>query len=75
MKLQEYVDVNFTGEIDHRRSTTSYVFTLGSIAINWFSQLQNIVAISTTKAEYVVVIEVGKELISLQGLLEKLGFK
>ncbi len=69
------MDSNFAGEVDHRRSTTGYVFTFGSTAISWVSQLQKIVTISTTEAEYVAVIEASKELIWLQGLLTKLGFE
>ncbi len=75
LKLEGYVDSDFAREVDHRRSTTGYVFTLGSTAISWVSQLQKIVTISTTKAEYVAVIEASKELIWLQGLLTKLGFE
>ena len=51
------------GDVDNRRSTTDYVFTLGSGAISWVSSLQEIVALSTTVTEYVAVIETCKELI------------
>jgi ATP-binding cassette subfamily B (MDR/TAP) protein 1 len=74
-KLEGYVDSDFAGEVDHRRSTTGYVFTFGSTAISWVSQLQKIVTISTTEAEYVAVTEASKELIWLQGLLTELGFE
>ncbi|KAK0573601.1 hypothetical protein LWI29_010645 [Acer saccharum] len=75
LKLEGYVDSDFAGEVDHRRSTTGYVFTLGSTAISWVSQLQKIVTISTTEAEYVAVTEASKKLIWLQGLLAELGFE
>jgi ATP-binding cassette subfamily B (MDR/TAP) protein 1 len=75
LKLEGYVDSNFVGEVDHRRSTTGYVFTFGSTAISWVSQLQKKVTISTIEAEYVAVTEASKELIWLQGLLIELGFK
>jgi ATP-binding cassette subfamily B (MDR/TAP) protein 1 len=39
LKLEGYVDSNFAGKVDHRRSTTGYVFTLGSTTISWVSQL------------------------------------
>ncbi|KAH8931057.1 hypothetical protein BDL97_19G002300 [Sphagnum fallax] len=42
LKLEGYVDSNFAGEVDHRRSTTGYVFTFGSTTISWVSQLQKI---------------------------------
>jgi hypothetical protein len=75
LKLEGYVDSDFAGEVDHRRSTTGYVFTFGNTAISWVSQLQKIVTISTTEAEYVAMTEASKELIWLQGLLTELGFK
>ncbi|KAE8710199.1 dr1-associated corepressor-like isoform X1 [Hibiscus syriacus] len=58
-----------------RRSTTGYVYTLGGTAVSWVSQLQKIVALSTTEAEYVVVTEANKEMVWLQSFLEELGKK
>ena len=63
MKLQGYVDADFASDIDSRKSTTGFVFTLGSIAISWASNLQKIITLSTTEAEYVAVTEAGKEMI------------
>ena len=34
LKLEGYVDANFTSDIDSRKSTTRFVFTLGGIAIS-----------------------------------------
>ena len=48
MKLQGYVDVDFAGDIDSRKSTTGFVFSLGGIAISWASNLQKIVTLSAT---------------------------
>jgi hypothetical protein len=75
LRLQGFAYVDFAGEVDHRRSTTGYVFTLGTIAVSWVSQIQKIVALSTTKAEYVAVTEASKEMIWLQSLLAELGFR
>ena len=75
MKLQDYVDVDFTGDIDSRKSTTEFVFTLGGTAISWVSNLQKIVTLSTTEAEYVAATETGKEMIWLHGFLDELGKK
>jgi ribonuclease HI len=74
IKVQGYVDADSAGEVDHRTSTTGYIFTVGTTAVSWMSRLQKIVAISTTEAEYVAVTEAGKELIWLKGLLTELGF-
>ncbi|RVW61470.1 Retrovirus-related Pol polyprotein from transposon TNT 1-94 [Vitis vinifera] len=75
LKLQGYVDANFAGNIDSRKSTTGFVFTLGGTAISWTSNLQKIVTLSTTEAEYVAATEAGKEMIWLHGFLDELGKK
>ena len=75
LKLQGYVDADFAGDIDSRKSTTGFVFTLGGTAISWATNLQKIVTLSTTEAEYVAAIEVGKKMIWLHGFLDELGKK
>ncbi|KAL0322888.1 UNVERIFIED_CONTAM: Retrovirus-related Pol polyprotein from transposon TNT 1-94 [Sesamum angustifolium] len=67
IKLIGYVDSNYANDRDSRRSTTSYVFTLCGACISWKSQLQNIVALSTTEAEYIAITEAFKEAIWLEG--------
>ena len=75
LKLQGYVDADFVGNIDNRKSTTGFVFTLGGTAISWASNLQKIVTFSTTKTEYVAAIEVGNKIIWLHGFLDELSKK
>ncbi|KAK4391110.1 Retrovirus-related Pol polyprotein from transposon TNT 1-94 [Sesamum angolense] len=69
VSLVRYVDSNYSNDRDSRRSTTSYVFTLCGACISWKSQLQNIVALSTTEAEYVATTEAFKETIWLKGTI------
>ena len=61
LKLHGYVDADFSGDIDSRKSTTKFVFTLGGTTISWASNLQKIVTLSTTEA--------GKEMILATWLL------
>lgn len=68
-----YVDSDYAGDLDKRRSTTGYVFTLAGGPVSWRSILQSTVALSTTEAEYMAVTEAFKEAIWLQGLLDDLG--
>ena len=75
LKLQGYVAADFVGEINSRKSTTGFVFTLGGTAISWASNLQKIVTLSTIKAEYVAATKTGKEMIWLHGFLDELGKK
>ncbi|XP_047309565.1 secreted RxLR effector protein 161-like [Impatiens glandulifera] len=68
-KLVGYVDSNYANDRDNRKSTTFYVFTLCGSCISWKSQLQPIVALSTTESEYVAATEAFKEAIWLRAVL------
>ena len=57
------MDADYAGEVDDRRSTTCYVFTLSGGPICWKSTLQSIVAMSTTEAKYMTVAEAAKEVL------------
>ena len=63
------------GDRDNRRSTTGYVFTVGGIVVSWVSKIQSVVALSTTKVEYVATTEASKEIIWLQRFMDELGKK
>ncbi|KAL9436402.1 hypothetical protein AB3S75_022452 [Citrus x aurantiifolia] len=71
--LVGYVDSDFAGDLDKRRSLTGYLFTLGGCTVNWKATLQNVVALSTTEAEYTAAAEVLKETIWLKGMITELG--
>jgi len=68
-----YVDSDYAGDLDRRRSTTGYIFTLVGSAVSWKSTLQSIVALSTTEAEYMAAAEAVKEAIWLKGLVAELS--
>ena len=68
-----YVDSDYVDNMDDRRSTTGYVFTLSGGLVCWRSTLQSPVTMSTTKAEYMAVAEAAKEALWLKGLVKELG--
>lgn len=72
-KVCSYVDSDFAGDLDKRRSISGFVFTLAGGPISWMSKLQSIVALSTTEAEYVSASHACKEAVWLKGLLGELG--
>ncbi|XP_071927625.1 secreted RxLR effector protein 161-like [Coffea arabica] len=56
-----YSDSDYAGDVDSRRSMTSYVFTLGHSVVSWKATLQPTVTLSTTEAEYMALTEAAKE--------------
>ncbi|KAE8731263.1 hypothetical protein F3Y22_tig00002840pilonHSYRG00865 [Hibiscus syriacus] len=73
MSKPGYVDSDYACDLDNRRSTTGYVFTLGGGPICWKSTVQSVVALSTTEAEYMAAAEAAKEALWLTGLVKELG--
>jgi len=73
LTLQEFSDAVLGGDLDGRKSTTGYIFTLGGTTISWKFKLQGRVSLSTTKVEYVAISEAAKEMIWLKNLLKELG--
>ena len=61
------------GDQDERKSTTDYVFYLGSTAFSWTSKKQAIVALSSCEAKYVAVSSTICKTIWLRILLEMLN--
>ena len=52
-----YLDSNFVGCVDNRKSTFVYLFLLGEGAISWKSAKQSIITSSTMEAEFVACYE------------------
>ena len=69
------MDADFAGDPDKRKSLTGFAFTLGEDLISWKSNLQLVVALSTTEAELIAVFEVVKEAMWLRGIVSKLVYK
>ena len=70
-----YVDADYTRDLDDRRSTTGYMFTLSRGPICWKSMVQSLVALPTIDSEYMVVAKAAKEAMRLAGLVKELGIQ
>ena len=68
-----YVDSDFGGDLNKRRSLTCYVLIVGNCPVSWKATLQPTIALSTTKVEYMVAIEAIKEAMWLRGLFNELS--
>jgi hypothetical protein len=73
--LVGFVDADYAGDADTRRSTSGLVFFLYGTPISWRSVLQPMVALSTTEAEYIAYTEAAKEGLWLQSLLKQIGIE
>ena len=68
-----YTDSDFQSDIESRKSTSGYVFTLGGGAISWRSVKQSSIADSTMEVEYITASEAAKEAVWLKNFPLDLG--
>eukprot|EP00253_Pinus_taeda_P019750 PITA_19750 len=66
---------DWAGDLDDRKSTAGYVFTLGSGPITWACKKQSAISLSSSEAEYRGAIEASKEALWLCQILSKFGFQ
>ena len=57
LEIEGYSDADFAGDIDDRKSTFGYVFTLAGGAISWKNSKQGVTASSTMYAKFVACYE------------------
>jgi hypothetical protein len=64
-----YVDADFGGCRDTRRSTSGYVVLMAGGAVSWSSKRQPTVALSTVEAEYVSISRCAQQVVWMQSWL------
>ena len=75
LQLSGYTDADWAGSAADRRSTSDFMFSLGSAAITWSNKKQPTIALSSTKAEYRGAAVAACEVAWLQMLLRDLGIQ
>ena len=73
IKLIGYTDSDHGGNLDDRKSTSGFIFSISGCCISWKSSKQKTVAISSTEAEYVGLSTCVQEALWLRSLLKELG--
>ena len=68
-----FCDSDFAGSVDTRMSQSGYIFTMFGAAVSWKSSLQNVVALSTTEAEYIALTTALKESVWWKGIATDFG--
>ena len=71
--IHGFVDADWVGDMDCRRSTSGYVFNLFGGAISWMSKRQAVVELSTIEAEYMESTHESEEAVWLQRLCSGIG--
>jgi len=73
LKVIGYIDSDFAGCIDTRKSTFGYIYLLVGGAISWKSAKQSIIAASTMEVEFVACFEATVQANWLQNFTSGLG--
>lgn len=69
-----YTDLDWIGDLDDRKSTSSYNFHLGFGPICWQSKKQHAIYLSSTNVEYREDVNTTTKAIWLQHILIEFGF-
>ena len=58
-----FVDSDWVGDTNRRKSINGYVFRFFGGAISWMRRKQSMVSLSTTEVEYIIAIHAIKEVV------------
>lgn len=75
LEVKGYCDSDWAGSVDDMKSTSGYVFSLGSGVISWCSKKQDTVAQSSAEAEYLAAGLATQQSLWLRRILEDIGEK
>ena len=70
-----FVDVDWAGDVNDRRSTRGFCFTASSAAISWCSKKQSTVALSSCEAEYVAATMATQEYLWFRRLSQEMCYR
>jgi len=73
LEVIEYIDSDFAGCVDTRKSTFGYVYLLAGGVISWKSAKQTVIAASTMETEFVACFEATVQANWLQNFVSGLG--
>lgn len=70
--LTGYCDADWASDMDQRKSTTGYVYTMFGGAVSWNCKRQPTIALSSTEAEYMSMVSAIQECKWLKQFLEEI---
>ena len=73
--LSGYIDVDWEGSMDDKKSTSGGAFFLGGRLVSWLSKKQNCISQSTAEAEYVAAANNCNQIVWMKQMLKDIGIK
>lgn len=70
-----FTDSDYVGDQDGKKSTSGYVFMLGTGVVSWSSKTKTVVTLSSTETEFVAATTCVCQAIWLRKILKELQFK
>jgi hypothetical protein len=67
-----YIDADWAGDRDNRRSTSGYIFLMQGASISWRLKRQEYIALLIAETEYIAATEVTKEVLFLKEIINTL---
>lgn len=74
LELVDYTGSNWSRDIEERKSTSSYIFNLGTRAFLWSLKKQQVVALSITEAEFIAAADCATQVIWFHRMLNELQY-
>ena len=71
--LAGYLDADWAGSVDDRKSTSGGCFYLGINLVSWMNKKQNFVSLSTAEVEYIAAGSCCTQLLWMKKLLHDYG--
>ena len=71
--LFAYVDSNHATDVSTRKSVSGYHVTLAGGAVFYKTQIQSVIAQSSTEAEFIAASDAGKYILYLRTIMEQIG--
>ena len=68
-----YVDADWAGDHGTRKSMSGCIVMMGGAAVTWYARQQEVVALSSTEAEYIAMCAGVKEIVWIRRLVQGLG--
>ena len=73
LRIEGYIDADWTGSPSDRKSTTGYCTFIGGNLVTWRSKKQSVLTRSSAEAEYRVMAHITCELTWLRTILQEFG--